>query len=260
MKLLKTKFVNFSVKTFSFNVISVHQPTFINWLGFFHKIYVSDLFVFHDSVKKDKFTNRALVLNSPNQGGKSYLTVPLKKHRDNTPISDLVIDNSQQWQRKMRNKIFEVYHHSIYYDEYLPMVESIIGYANNSDLLVDFNIHATKKISDLLGFNTKFELASSFDNITAHKSEYLVKLASYLNAKTYFSGLGAKKYQTVSEYMDKGVSLSYQHLWTFMENQHYYQPGVSSFINGLSIIDALFNIGGDNILKLFKEYEAIYPI
>ena len=32
-------------------ILSAHQPTFMPWLGLFHKIYSSDLFVFFDIVQ-----------------------------------------------------------------------------------------------------------------------------------------------------------------------------------------------------------------
>jgi WbqC-like protein family len=36
--------------------VAIHQPNFLPWLGYFQKIYASDIFIFHDAVE---FTKRS---------------------------------------------------------------------------------------------------------------------------------------------------------------------------------------------------------
>ena len=38
-------------------VIAIHQPNYIPWLGYFYKIYESDIFVFLDDVQ---FSNKGM--------------------------------------------------------------------------------------------------------------------------------------------------------------------------------------------------------
>ena len=57
-------------------IISVHQPQYIPWLGYFDKIEKSDLFVFLDEVqyKTREFQNRNKICT---KDGWMWLTVPV---------------------------------------------------------------------------------------------------------------------------------------------------------------------------------------
>jgi len=57
-------------------IVSVHQPQYMPWLGYFDKIDRSDLFVFLDTVqyKKNEFQNRNRIKNDK---GWQWLTVPV---------------------------------------------------------------------------------------------------------------------------------------------------------------------------------------
>ncbi|MEW6675226.1 MAG: WbqC family protein, partial [Nitrospirota bacterium] len=56
-------------------IVSIHQPYFMPWLGYFDKIQRSDYFVFLDTVqfKKNEFQNRNRIRTSQ---GTLWLTVP----------------------------------------------------------------------------------------------------------------------------------------------------------------------------------------
>ena len=59
-------------------IVSVHQPQYIPWIGYFHKIRSSDLFVLLDNVqyKKREFQNRNKIRTKE---GSIWLTVPVAK-------------------------------------------------------------------------------------------------------------------------------------------------------------------------------------
>ena len=80
-------------------VISIHQPAYLPWLGYFHKILLSDVFVYLDTVQfeKNSFINRNKILGA---SGSFWLTVPVKTkgHTDKT-LMDLEI-NGDHWKIK----------------------------------------------------------------------------------------------------------------------------------------------------------------
>ncbi|MGE5308553.1 MAG: WbqC family protein, partial [Deltaproteobacteria bacterium] len=57
-------------------ILSVHQPQYIPWLGYFDKIARSDAFVFLDCVqyKAREYQNRNRIRR---KGGSMWLTVPV---------------------------------------------------------------------------------------------------------------------------------------------------------------------------------------
>ena len=73
-------------------IITAHQPNYLPWLGFFHKMYTVDKFVILDNIQftKNMFIQRNKIKTS---NGELMLTVPVRVKID-TLIKDVLIDNS----------------------------------------------------------------------------------------------------------------------------------------------------------------------
>ena len=72
-------------------VVSIHQPAYLPWLGYFHKAMLSDVFVYLDTVQyeKNSFTNRNRILTKQ---GPIWLTVPVEiKGHTQKKIKDMGI-------------------------------------------------------------------------------------------------------------------------------------------------------------------------
>ena len=74
-------------------------------------------------------------------------------------------------------------------------------------------------------------------------------MCAELNGSVYFSGAGAKGYQEGME-LPGGMKIVYQDLWKYLDRIK--NP---KFVNGLSILDALFFIGPEQIVELFRNYD-----
>jgi len=74
-------------------IISIHQPNYIPWLGYFEKILSSDIFVFLDNVQYEKnyLVNRNKIRTSD---GSMSLTIPVNVKHDSL-LNKIRIDNSQ---------------------------------------------------------------------------------------------------------------------------------------------------------------------
>jgi len=107
-------------------VISVHQPQYIPWLGYFDKIAHSDIFVILDNVqyKSREFQNRNRIRT---RTGWIWLTVPVvTKDGSRIKIKDAMIDNTMPWQRKHIGNIKEWYASAPYFKEYFPFFEQTL--------------------------------------------------------------------------------------------------------------------------------------
>ena len=105
-------------------IVSVHQPQYIPWIGYFHKIAKSDEFVILDNVqyKKREFQNRNKILTKT---GPIWLTVPvITKERFLQKISEVEIDNTVRWQEKHWESIKFNYSHSKYFKDYKNKVQN----------------------------------------------------------------------------------------------------------------------------------------
>ena len=87
-------------------IVSIHQPNYLPWLGFFDKIKRSDLFVIFDDVQfprgKKHFGHRNQI-KTPN--GAKWLSVPIKNKSDMVMFNETLINYETTWQRDHCNLI-----------------------------------------------------------------------------------------------------------------------------------------------------------
>ena len=100
------------------NIATAHQPAYLPWLGYFHKISLSDEFILLDSVQfeKNSFTNRNKIKVS---NGEAWLTIPVEmKGHINRNINEMVIDEKFDWRKKHWNSLLMNYKKSPYFSIY----------------------------------------------------------------------------------------------------------------------------------------------
>src|SRR5215470_5119272 len=90
-------------------VLTIHQPAYLPWLGYFDRIAQSDAFIFLDNVQfeRNSFTNRNRIKTA---NGPIWLTVPvrLNGHLDQTILAT-EIDERRDWRRKHLRAIEQNY-------------------------------------------------------------------------------------------------------------------------------------------------------
>jgi hypothetical protein len=190
--------------------IGIHQPNFLPWMGYFHKIALSDTFVFLDHVEytKNSYTKRVKI-HTPNDFSKDqYLTVPLQKHSDYIAISSLQIANNINWQKKMVAKIYETYHKAPFYHQIEPLISIFFTPPINHTSFSSFNIEVIKYISELLELQPQWLLSSEM-NIPSTCKDVNIEIATRLKGTSYLSGLGGKKYQDESLFLERNMQLEY---------------------------------------------------
>jgi hypothetical protein len=99
------------------------------------------------------------------------------------------------------------------------------------------NTQIIRSVIEMLGLRTKVVLSSTLD-VETTSADRLIEICHKLNATTYLSGQGARAYQTKEQYLDQGIQLTYS---DFKPPE--YQQLWGDFCPGLSILDALFNLG-----------------
>jgi hypothetical protein len=67
-----------------------------------------------------------------------------------------------------------------------------------------------------------------------------------LGGSAYLSGRGGANYQDPSKFRDASIELRY----TAFANRSYPQVGCAEFVPGLSVVDALFNIGAQSVSEM----------
>ena len=238
------------------NIVGIHQPSYLPWLGYIHKMYASDLFILHDNVQfsKNSMYRRTFVRND--LISKSQLVVPLNKHSEYELIKNLTICNTIKWQAKHLNKIRNSYVSSENFKKYFPDISDIILQSVKIENFSNFIEFTLKSLMSLLQIKTPMVRSSNLP-VSGYKTEYNIDLLKYFGAKIYLSGAGAfKYYQKVEDFNKHGISILKQEIYEFLGKDKYLQNH-KAFMNGLSVIDAIFCVGPGQTKELLEQYTVI---
>ena len=220
-------------------IVSVHQPQYIPWLGFFDKIAKSGAFVFLDQVqyKEREFQNRNKICA---KNKCIWLSVPvISKGKSRQLIGEVKIDNTFPWRRQHLNSLKAWYANTPHFKDYFGFFEAV--YSRDWDKLVDLNVHIIKYILSELSISTPIYFESEL-RISAQSTDRIIALCKKLNADTYLSGAGGKQYLEENKFIEAKIKLAYQSFSHPVYRQHL-RPEGEEFMGQLSILDLLFNEG-----------------
>jgi hypothetical protein len=222
--------------------VAIHQPNYLPYLGFFHKLSLVDTFVIMDDTQYDKkFTNRNKI-KVP--GNWIWLTVPINKKHKFVANKIVEINNEENWQSDHFEKINHSYSNSEFFKKnYKTFFEKI--YSKKWDHLFTLNYELIIQLIDWL--DIKIEVIKESElNINGNSTDRLVNISKKIGAETYVSGIGGKEYMNEKMFETNNIKIEYQNF----KCPIYKQVFNSEFIPNLSIIDLLFNIGPKSLSKL----------
>ncbi|HZS74566.1 MAG TPA: WbqC family protein, partial [Candidatus Nitrosotalea sp.] len=226
--------------------VTIHQPQYFPYPGFFHKLCLSDVFVIMDDAQYDKrFTNRNKIMAT---NGWTWLSVPINKDHKFLPNSQVEINNEISWRDEHWKKIYHSYANAIYFKKYETFFKSV--YENKWTSLFELNFETLRKVIDLLGIKTSI-LKSSELNVSGTSTQRLVNLCKAVGADTYVSGIGGKDYMDEKLFSKNNLKLEYQNYAA----KPYPQRLSDTFVPDLSIIDMLVNVGPQSI-KIISESDV----
>jgi hypothetical protein len=219
-------------------VVAVHQPNFLPWLGFFHKLESADVFVLLDDVQLQKtagsWVNRVRVLVS---GEPHWLTAPIVRPSGTQTIAETRVDDSRPWRDKLLRTVDQSYRRAEHFDAVFPVLEELLRAP--TDRVAELNELAIRRIVELLGIGGGTRIVRSSElEVDGAATERLANLTRALGGHAYLSGGGASDYQDESVFEQAGIELRFQEF----EHPSYAQRG-EEFVAGLSVIDALLNEG-----------------
>ena len=228
-------------------IVSIMQPAYIPWLGYFDRVLKSDIHIVLDNVAMDKssktkFTNRNKI-RTPN--GWSWLTVPLQSvaRSDEQVISDLEISPSMNWSEKHWKTIQSNYSRSNYYSDYSDYFENF--YQQDWVHLAPMLQESTRYLLQELGIQTQ-QMKSSELSPQSKKADLILELCIKVGATTYLSGPFGRDYLDEHAFDKAGIELKYHDYVHPAYNQCF-----EGFESHMSVIDLLFN-HGDKSLEILR--------
>ena len=225
-------------------VISIHQPQYLPWLGYFDKIDRADIFVFLDDVqfKKNEWQNRNKIKTAR---GWQWITVPVI-HKFPQEIRQVKINNTINWRKQHLASLMINYQKAAHLDDYIDFFKNL--YSREWEYLSELNIYTIKNLLKILGIKTKLVKSSEL-KLAGKSTEYLVNISKRLGASGYISGEGGRSYLELDKFKHNTIEVFFQDFKCPRYRQLYCQS--QRFLENLSIVDLLFNEGKEslNILK-----------
>ena len=220
--------------------IAIHQPHFLPWLGYLHRMASVDAFVLLDHVQFERrnYQNRTMIRMN---GAQHWLTVPVVQRSQQERIVDKEVDNGdggERWWGKLCARTLQhVYGKAQFYREHAPALKALLETPRAR--LVEVNQAALDWLREVFGIRTPL-IRSSELGVGGQRAELILEICKAVKADGLLAGMGGSRgYLDVDGFARHGVRIE----WHQFQHPVYPQPGPQPFLPGLSAIDMLFNAG-----------------
>ena len=241
-------------------IISAHQPNFLPYLGFVHKMWEADAFIIMDDVyfSKSNWYHRNRIRIAPDKSGASkfkWLTLPVEHERCLLRHVRLRLHTRVKgtyWHRSIIANIEQFYRKALYFDQYYPRLHSLLD--NPDERMLDYNMRFIKDIKNLFHLHTRLfssselsqRYAISVDGARHRASLQLACLCKAVRQEMslksdieYLSGIGGNGYLIMEPFVTRGIKVRFQHF----SHPVYPQQHKGAFLPCMSYIDLVFNVG-----------------
>ena len=219
-------------------IVSIMQPYFFPYIGYFQLIAESDIFVFHDDVQyiKSGWVNRNRIMNR--NGDPIWITLPVAAASHERNINERIYIFSKE-KNKIIQKIKNNYSNSKYFKIYDYFIQSIMEFSNSN--VADFNVNLIQSIMERLGYSTKFVRSSEIQGLKRLTGQArVIAICQRLGATRYVNPIGGAALYDGATFRDHGLDLS------FFESSIAPRPGDCPY---LSFIHTLFCDGAPASLR-----------
>ena len=228
-------------------ILASHQPDFFPYLGYFYKVWKSDVFVFSDNVQFSKSGrhnyNEILTGNGPQR-----FTLPVSQHTVN--LNEIQIAADRKRIDTMLKTLHMEYHNADHFTEVWPFIKWLLESATAFPSLAEFNHFCIMEIARKNGWTeNRLFIRSSQLPLTERRDARIIEMCKLLKCDTYYSGSGAKDYHIEADYEAEGIQLAYSDYEPFPYPQQKPKRSRGSgeqrrdFVPNMSIIDYMMNCG-----------------
>jgi hypothetical protein len=230
--------------------VAIHQPHFLPWLGYLHRMAQVDAFILLDHVQFERrnYQNRTMIRMDDEA---RWLTVPVMQRSQKELITDKEIDNrldgARWWASNHFATLRHAYRHAGFFGTYAPAFKQL--FETRFERLVDLNQAGLDILREAFGIATPLVRSSELA-LSGARSDLILDVCRVLGARTLLAGLGASRdYLDVQDFDRAGVQIEYHDF----RHPEYPQCGSAPFMRGLSAIDLLFNCGPESRDILFAD-------
>jgi hypothetical protein len=226
--------------------VVIHQPDFLPYLGFFHRLLQADLYLALDHVQLVQHTSRAWTHRDKikTRMGAAWLSLSVQKCPIDTAIANVALSPGKLWRTANLNLLTENYRRTSYYEMVFREIERV--YEMPIDRLASFNMALIDLLCHWLGIGVESVHSSELEP-RGQKSEMVADLVASVGGTRYLSGIGARGYHDQAPFDQRGIEVVWQDF-----THPVYPQQFGEFVPYLSTIDALFNCGPEETIRLLR--------
>jgi hypothetical protein len=218
------------------NMVTLHQPNYIPWIGLFSKISQTDCLVVMDTVQyiKRGITHRNKIRVST---GSSYLTIPISKAFAMSKINEVELPTERIWRKDHWRCIRHNYLKTDYFQQHMAFFNDI--YKEDFRFLWQLNMKIIHYLLKAFDINVEVIMVSDLGLDPDLKgTDLIIEILKKVEARCYLSGPSGKGYLDTGRFKQNDIELKFAGFQHPVYKQRY--PG---FEPELSAIDLLFNMG-----------------
>ena len=223
-------------------IVAIHQPHFIPWLGYLHRLAQVDLFIVLDHVQFERrnYQNRSQIRLD---GEARWLTVPVEQHSQKERILDKLVDNrdaARPWGRTHFATLRHAYREAPYLGIYAPVLKKLFD--AQWQRLVDLDAAMLAFLMDAFQVSTRIVRSSQLA-VEGAKSDLILNLCRAVKADALLAGFGGSRgYLDEAQFARHGIAIRSHEF----RHPTYTQCGPAPFTAGLASLDLLFNAGAQS--------------
>ena len=230
------------------------QPYFFPYPGYFSLIKATNKWIVFDTPQFETISwmsrNRVI---KPNTNEWMYFRVPVRKHKLNTPINEIQIQNEISWKAKIFAQLGHYKKQAPYYKPVVEFLQETLS--GEFNYLVDINVHTLKLVCEYIGIEFNFELLSNLDiqlEPVRHPDEWALNICKALGYNSYINAEGGQSFFHKQAFQDNNIDL---HFLEYLYPE--YDQKTASFIPGISIIDVMMFNSPKEIRQLLNDYRLV---
>ncbi len=222
------------------NKVSINQPYFFPYIGYYQLLFNSDIFVIYDDVD---FINRGWINRNYIRGNKDErirFTIPITKLSSVKKINELSIYNVDSFSNKFEKTLKQYYSKALNFSE----VFELIRYALKTDSISECATRSLEAVNDYLHLNKKIVKSSiNFDNtVNIHGAERIYEICKLTNATNYVNLIGGTNLYKFDEFEKRNIKLN------FLQTKSN---------NNFSFIDLLMNKSKNEIINELQNFSLL---
>ena len=232
--------------------MAMHQPNYVPWLGYFHKLASCDWFVHLDAVQFPRGQSFGARNRIKTPNGVAWLTIPVSRPhgRDGKVVYSEIAFADSGWADKHLKTVEMGYRRAPHFDEVFGLFAAGV---RAGPTLVDVKLALIESFAAYIGITSKRLRLSEILTDFGQKNELISEICGAIGADAYLSGTGGgQDYTDAGELARHGVELrfddfsppEYPQLW-------------GTFEPNLSVLDVLFNCGAEGCRELLGDAPSL---